>query len=133
MKQLLVGHLRRDRLAVEAAALGEEEVAGVDDLLHLAERLAYGLPISRVTSRDSASLLSSTSRPMFLITPPRTGAGTRAHSRCARRAARQAAAKPSASASRTLATTSSRCAGLRDSTRRPVSATVAMLRSVRLS
>ena len=38
-EQLLVGHLRRHRLAVEAPALAEEEVAGVDDLLHLAERL----------------------------------------------------------------------------------------------
>ena len=38
----------------------------------------YGLPISRVTSRASASLLSSTSRPMCAIARPRTGAGTSA-------------------------------------------------------
>src|SRR5215208_1868716 len=87
----------------------------------------YGLPISRVTSRASASLFRSTRRPTFLITPPRTGAGTRSHCLCAARAARQAAAKPAASESSISATTSSRCAGLRDSTRRPVSATVAML------
>jgi hypothetical protein len=38
-EQLLVAHLARDRLAVEPASLAEEEVAGVDDLLHLAARL----------------------------------------------------------------------------------------------
>ena len=38
-EQLLVGHLRRDRLAVQPPALADEEVAGVDDLLHLAARL----------------------------------------------------------------------------------------------
>ena len=42
-EELLVGHLARHRLAVEAPALAEEEVAGVDDLLHLAERLRVGL------------------------------------------------------------------------------------------
>ena len=39
----------------------------------------YGLPISRVTRRASASLLASTSRPMCAIARPRTGAGTSAH------------------------------------------------------
>ncbi len=38
-EQLLVGHLRRHRLAVQAPALTQEEVTGVDDLLHLAARL----------------------------------------------------------------------------------------------
>ena len=42
-EELLVGHLARDGLAVEAPALAEEEVAGVDDLLDLAERLGVGL------------------------------------------------------------------------------------------
>ena len=42
-EQLLVRHLAGHRLAVEPAALAEEEVAGVDDLLHLAERLGIGL------------------------------------------------------------------------------------------
>jgi hypothetical protein len=70
------------------------------------------LPISRVTSRESASLLSSTSRPTWAITRPRAGAGTAAHSRCAARAARQASAKVAASASATSATTSSVRAGL---------------------
>ena len=42
-EQLLVAHLARDGLAVEPPALAEEEVAGVDDLLHLAERLGPGL------------------------------------------------------------------------------------------
>ena len=42
-EQLLVGHLRGHGLAVEPPALADEEVAGVDDLLHLAERLGVGL------------------------------------------------------------------------------------------
>ena len=42
-EQLLVGHLRRHGLAVEPPALADEEVAGVDDLLDLAERLGVGL------------------------------------------------------------------------------------------
>ena len=36
----------------------------------------YGLPISWVTSRASASLLASTSRPTLAITRPRAGAGS---------------------------------------------------------
>ena len=39
VKSCLSGISRRHRLPVQAAALAEEEVAGVDDLLHLAERL----------------------------------------------------------------------------------------------
>ena len=42
-EELLVRHLRRDGLAVQPPALADEEVAGVDDLLHLAERLGVGL------------------------------------------------------------------------------------------
>ena len=42
-EELLVGHLARHGLAVEPPALAEEEVARVDDLLHLAERLGVGL------------------------------------------------------------------------------------------
>ena len=42
-EELLVRHLRRDRLPVQAPALADEEVARVDDLLDLAERLAVGL------------------------------------------------------------------------------------------
>src|SRR6185503_11672223 len=42
-EELLVGHLARDRLAVQAPALAKEEVARVDDLLHLAQRLGVGL------------------------------------------------------------------------------------------
>ena len=42
-EQLLVRHLARHRLPVEPAALAEEEVAGVDDLLHLAARLGERL------------------------------------------------------------------------------------------
>lgn len=76
---------------------------------------AYGLPISSVTSRASASAFSSTSRPIEAITLPRTGAGTLAHSRCASLAVRQAAANVSASASPTRATTSLVRAGLVES------------------
>src|SRR5215217_2614969 len=83
----------------------------------------YGLPISRVTSRASASLLASNSRPTSAITRPRAGAGTAAQSRCAARAARHAASKPCASVSSTSATTSDRLAGLVDS-RRPPGASV---------
>src|SRR3954452_9547625 len=70
-----------------------------------------GLPISRVTRRASASLLSSTSRPICWIARPRIGAGTCAHSRWASRAASQAATNVLASPSRTSATTSSVFAG----------------------
>src|SRR5690606_12175091 len=41
--QLLVGHLRGHGLAVEAAALALEEVAGVDGFLHVAARFLEGL------------------------------------------------------------------------------------------
>src|SRR4051795_9811596 len=53
---------------------------------------AYGLPISRVTSRASASLLRSASRPICWIARPRTGGGVAAHSCCASCAVRQGAA-----------------------------------------
>src|SRR5215218_2398527 len=79
----------------------------------------YGLPISRVTSRASASLLASNSRPTSAITRPRAGAGTDAHAVCAVRAARHASSKPWASVSRISATTSDRLAGLVDSRRPP--------------
>ena len=42
-EQLLVRHLRRHGLPVQPPALAEEEVARVDDLLHLAERLRIRL------------------------------------------------------------------------------------------
>ena len=57
----------------------------------------YGLPISRVTRRESDSLLASNRRPTSAMTRPRAGAGTAAQPFCAPRAARQAATKPSAS------------------------------------
>ena len=44
---------------------------------------AYGLPISRVISRASASLFDSTRRPICCTARPRTGAGTAAHVGCA--------------------------------------------------
>ena len=42
-EQLLVRHLARHRLAVEPAPLAQEEVTGVDDLAHLAERFGVRL------------------------------------------------------------------------------------------
>ena len=42
-EQLLVRHLARHGLAVEPAPFAEEEIAGVNDLAHLAERLGIGL------------------------------------------------------------------------------------------
>src|SRR6187200_3122085 len=80
---------------------------------------AYGLPISRVTTRASASLLSSTSRPACWIARPRTGAGTAAHAGCAARAASHAATNVDASPSATPATTSSVRAGFVEATRPP--------------
>ena len=55
---------------------------------------ASGLPISRVTSAASASLFSSTSRPICAIARPRTGAGVAAQPGWAARAARAASTKP---------------------------------------
>ena len=99
-EELLVGHLARNGLPVEAPALGEEEVAGVDDLLHLAERLGVGLadlardePRERllVVLDDAADLLDRRCRARAPARPP--------SSRCASRAARQASTKVSASPS----------------------------------
>ena len=84
---------------------------------------AIGLPTSRVTSWERASLLVSNRRPTWAITRPRAGAGTFAHSFCAARAARQASANVAASARDTSATTSSVRAGLVD-VRRPPGASV---------
>src|SRR5215213_5060670 len=79
----------------------------------------YGLPISRVTRRASASLLFSTMRPIFFITCDRMGAGTAAHSRCAPRAARLACTNVSASPSSTSATVSHVRAGFTEVIRPP--------------
>src|SRR5215208_5155792 len=79
----------------------------------------YGLPISLVTRRDSASLLLSTRRPIFCMTRERIGAGTAAHSSCTSRAALHAATKVPASPRRTSATASSVRAGLTERVRPP--------------
>src|SRR5690348_5329034 len=80
---------------------------------------AYGLPISRVTRRESASLLSSTRRPICWIALPRTGGGTSAQAAWASRAARQAATKVDASPRSASATTSEVSAGLVELSRPP--------------
>src|SRR4029079_19018083 len=73
---------------------------------------AIGLPTSRVTSWESASLLDSKRRPTWAITRLRARAGTFAHSFWAARAAAHASTNVAASASPTSATTSSSLAGL---------------------
>src|SRR5712691_3046226 len=78
-----------------------------------------GLPISRVISRASGSLFSSTRRPICWIARPRTGAGVAAHEGWATRAARHASTKVPASPSCASATTSSRRAGLVERIRPP--------------
>src|SRR5215210_7467370 len=80
---------------------------------------AYGLPISRVTSLASASLLFSTTRPIFFTTWERIGAGTSDHSRCAARAALHACTNVPASPSSTSATVSVVRAGFVESMRPP--------------
>ena len=73
---------------------------------------AYGLPISAVTIRASASALSSTKRPIWAIARPRTGAGTDAQPSWAFFAASAALTKVDASPNATSPTTSSSRAGL---------------------
>jgi hypothetical protein len=89
---------------------------------------ASGLPISRVTSRARASLLSSTSRPRYLTTRPRTGAGVAAQPGWASWAARHASTKVAGSASSTSATTCPVWAGSTERYRRPPSARPAATR-----
>ena len=67
---------------------------------------AIGLPISRVTSAASRSLLAVISRPTFAITCPRCGAGVAAHAPCAARAASAARTNTSGPALPTVPTTS---------------------------
>ena len=120
-EQLLVRQLARHGLAVEPPPLAEEEVAGVDHLLHLAQRLGVGLAdLAREQARQRL-LVVLHQPPDAPIAFPRTGAGVAAQPGWAARAARQASANAPASASTASQTTSSRFAGLRDSTRVPPS------------
>ena len=118
-EQRLVRHLARHGLAVEPATFAEEEVAGVDDLAHLAERL--GVRLADLAGDQSGERLG-----VGLDDPAdvrdRAAPDRRGHvgpAGCAARAARAAATKVAASPSSTLATTSSRLAGLRSSTTPP--------------
>ena len=119
-EQLLVRHLARHRLAVQAPALGQEEVAGVDDLLDLAERLGVGLadlardePGERllVVLDDPADLLDRRCRAPARAPPPTRAAPRGPRGRRPRTRRRRPAC--------TSQTTSSRFAGLRDSMRSP--------------
>ena len=106
-EELLVGHLRRDRLAVEAPALAEEEVAGVDDLLHLAERLGVRLADLARDERGERLLVRLDEPADVARSRGRARARARRPTRvCAARAARQASTNVAASPSRTSATTS---------------------------
>ena len=116
-EQLLVRHLRGDRLPVEPASLAEEEVAGVDDLLHLAERLGVRL----------ADLPRDEPRRGAPCSPRPAGPRSRSPVRAPGRARRPRRAAPPARygtrrrtrrgvASPTSATTSDRSAGLSERT-----------------
>ena len=86
-EQLLVGHLRRHGLAVEPPALADEEVAGVDDLLDLAERLGVGLAdLARDQAREGLLVV--------LHQPPELLDRAPAHGRRARRPTRAAPRAP---------------------------------------
>ena len=109
-EQLLVGHLARHRLAVEAPALAEEEVARVDDLLHLAERLGVGLA-DLARDEPGERLLVVLDEPADLLdraaADRRGDRGPRAPARRARRGRRRRTCRRRRAA--TSATTSSRC------------------------
>ena len=125
-EQLLVGQLAGHGLAVQPAPLGDEEVAGVDHLLHLAERLRVGL----------ADLAREQARRAPPCCPPPGGRCGRSSCRAPAPAWRPRRAGPrgrrgrrrrtrAASVSQASQTSSSRLAGLRDSTRVPPSRVLA--------
>ena len=120
-EELLVGHLRRHGLAVEPPALAEEEVAGVDDLLHLAERLGVGLAdLARDEPGERLLVLLDEAADLG----DHAAADRRGHggplALGAARAARQASTKcVGVARAATSATTSARLAGLVDSIRCP--------------
>ena len=118
-EQLLVRHLARHGLAVQPPALAEEEVAGVDDLADLAERL--GVRLADLPGDQPGQRLG-----VRLDHPAdvrdRAAAHRRGHvgpGRLSRRAARVAATKVPASPSATSATTSLVRAGLVEANRAP--------------
>ena len=118
-EQLLVGHLRRHRLPVQAPALAEEEVAGVDDLLHLAPRLGDRLADLAGHQPRQRLLVGLDQPPELLDDAPAHGrrhVGPRPL-RGARRS--QAATKVPASPSRTSATVCDVSAGLVEVSRPP--------------
>ena len=119
-EELLVRHLRRHGLAVEAPALAEEEVARVDDLLHLAERL--GVRLADLARDEPRRAPPCWPRPAGRPARSRARAPARApaaHSRCAARAARRRRRRWTASPSSTSATTSEVLAGLVEVRRPP--------------
>jgi hypothetical protein len=98
-EQLLVGHLARHGLAVQAPALGDEEVAGVDDLLHLAERLGVGLAdLARDEAGQRLLVVLDEASGRAVSRGRATGAGVAAHSAARPGRARQASTNASASA-----------------------------------
>ena len=123
-EQLLVGHLRRHGLAVQPAALADEEVARVDDLLDLAERLGVGLAD---LARDELGERLLVGLDQAADLGDHAAAGGRGYLRprpSGRRARRaHASTNVAASARATSATTSSSWAGLVE-VRRPPGASV---------
>jgi hypothetical protein len=105
-EQLLVGHLDGTGLAVQPPALADEEVAGVDDLLHLAQRLGVGLAdLARDQARER--LLVVLHQPAELLDrAPAHGARHGGPLALAARAASQAATKVAGVAEQTSATVS---------------------------
>ena len=119
-EQLLVRHLRRHGLAVQAPALADEEVAGVDDLLHLAERLGVGLAdLARDEPRRAPPCWPRRGGRRWRSRARARARAPCAQSRCAARAARQASTNVEASPSRTSATVSDVLAGFVEVRRPP--------------
>ena len=76
-EELLVRHLRRHRLPVQPPPLAEEEVARVDDLLDLAERLRIRLADLARDQRGQRLLVGLDQPPDLRDHPPARGRGHR--------------------------------------------------------
>ena len=76
LHQPVVGSLGRHRAPVELARQPDREVADVDHLLNLAERLGRDLPGLDRDQLGDVGLVLASSAPKRLTSAPRTGAGT---------------------------------------------------------
>ena len=84
-EELLALHLARHRLPVQAPAFTEEEVALVDDLLHLAERLDVRLADLACEQAGEGLLVGLHEAAGLLDDPGSTGGGVAAHAVCTAR------------------------------------------------